>query len=235
MRTASVLLLAVLLAACGSTSPRYAEPSYGDYGGAQLSEVVVTGGDRASATPPVAADRKLVRTASLRLSTPDEDEIPQILAEADAAVAQLEGFAAVVTERSRSYRIPADQLDEALARLEGAGSDRVRVENREVRVEDVTARYTDLEADLENQRALLVRLREIAAQATTVTELLEAERELARVTARIDQLERQLRPLEDRVRLATVSLAVHERVQPGPVGWVLLKVTSAVSWLFVRG
>ena len=67
-----------------------------------------------------------------------------------------------------------------------------------------------------------------------MTEVLEVERELSRVTTEVERLDGQLRSLADRVALSTVRLTVADGVRPGPVGYVLVGVYEVVKWLFVR-
>ena len=100
---------------------------------------------------------------------------------------------------------------------------------------DVTDQATDLEIRLANARALRARLEALLADATTVTEVLEVERELSRVTTEVEQLDGQLRALADRVALSTVRVTVADGVRPGPLGYVVVGLYEAVKWLFVRG
>ena len=236
MRPSLVLFCVLTLSACGTAS------SSAPMSGPVLGEVVVVQGDRSAEVayerPLIGADRgraqagdrRLVRTADLGLEVRDGDAIPGVLDAAAATAEALGGYVAAEEPRAMTLRIPDARLDEALDAL-GSLAKETR---RAVRVADVTDQYTDLEIRLANARALRDRLEALLAQATTVTEVLEVERELSRVTTEVERLDGQLRSLADRVALSTVRLTVADGVRPGPVGYVLVGVYEVVKWLFVR-
>ena len=141
----------------------------------------------------------------------------------------LEGYVSAEGPREMTLRIPDASLDEALLAL-GALAE---VERREVRAVDVTDQYTDLEIRLAGARALRDRLEALLAEAQTVQDVLDVERELSRVTTEVERLEGQLRDLSNRVAYSTVRLSLREGVQPGLLGYVVIGVYEAIKWLFV--
>jgi hypothetical protein len=121
--------------------------------------------------------------------------------------------------RSRDYqrvnqgkiecRVPADKLDSMTAALKSLGT----VESLTLSASDITEEYFDLEMRLRNQRALETRLLALVERPTNkLSDLLEAERELARVRGEIDQMEGRRRFWENRVALSALFVSVHEPV-----------------------
>jgi hypothetical protein len=107
-------------------------------------------------------------------------------------------------------RVPSDRFDEAMSDFRALGT--VTGESISGRV--VTQEFVDLEARLrtwESQEAVLLDLME---QATSIEATLRIQRELQDVQFRIEQIEGQLRVLEDRTALATIRLSMVETGAP---------------------
>jgi hypothetical protein len=116
-----------------------------------------------------------------------------------------------------TLRIPEAELDRALAALGALGT----LRRESIRAEDVSDSYYDLSARLHNARRLEQRMLELAAHAAGVKDLLEVEREVGRVRESIELMDGQLRALDDRTSLATLSVDLVTRqvyVAQEPVG-----------------
>lgn len=220
--------LVVLLAGCQGSrnaAPLDAEPVLAEeVGGAKARQEAVRAGRSE------AVQRQRTRDARLRLRVTGEEAVGRVLDEADALTESLEGYVAVASTGGRTLRIPDARLEEALRRLEALGE----VVQREVRATDVTARYTDLQIQIDNARALQRRLRTLLDEAEGVEAMLAVERELARVTAQLERLEGRQRLLQNQVDYATLHLTVREERQLGPLGAVVYGLYRGVRWLFVR-
>ena len=106
-----------------------------------------------------------------------------------------------------SLRIPAPELSSAIAELRTLG----RVENESQSGEEVTEQHADLVARLKNSRDTEDRLRAILEQRTgKITDVLQVEREIARVRGDIERMEAEQKALEHRVDFATVELQLTE-------------------------
>lgn len=130
-----------------------------------------------------------------------------------------------------SLRIPAPALSSAVNDLKALG----RVENESQSGEEVTRQHADLVARLKNSRDTEQRLRDILQQRTgKVSEVLQVEREIARVRGEIESMDAEQKALEHRVDFATVELQLTEEYKaqlnpPAP------SVTTRVHNAFVAG
>lgn len=115
-------------------------------------------------------------------------------------------------------RVPADKAQGIRASLGDLGE----VTSSSEKVEDVTEQRADLEARLRNARVQEKRLLEImSGKASSIAELVEAEKELSRVRENIERLEAQERVMKSKIQLATVHVTLSTKSTaawqtPGP-------------------
>ena len=104
-------------------------------------------------------------------------------------------------------KIPAERFDDGLSGLAGLG----KLESVNVNAEDVGEEFTDVTARMGNARRLEARLIELLATRTgKLKDVLDVEKELARVREEIDRYEGRLRYLRAHAALSTLSIYVHE-------------------------
>jgi hypothetical protein len=109
-----------------------------------------------------------------------------------------------------TLRIPAPQLEAALAELKSLG----RVENESQGGEEVTQQYVDLEARLKNAQHTEQRLTDILRQRTgKLQDVLKVELEIDRVRGEIEQMQAEKKELSKRVAFATLNTTVKEEYQ----------------------
>ncbi|HTD68878.1 MAG TPA: DUF4349 domain-containing protein [Gemmatimonadales bacterium] len=108
---------------------------------------------------------------------------------------------------SLEVKIPADRFDDGLGGLAGLG----KLESVNVNAEDVGEEFTDVTARMGNARRLEARLIELLATRTgKLKDVLDVEKELARVREEIDRYEGRLRYLRAHAVLSTLTIYVHE-------------------------
>ena len=156
------------------------------------------------------------RSAQLTLVSRDFNQIRSSL---DTILARRHGYLADLRldapenagrELDASMRIPAAELDATLADLKQLG--RVALESQ--KGEDVTRQYADLTARLANARNTESRLSQLLAQRTgKLSDVLDFEREIARVRGEIEQMDAERRATETLVAYATVQLTATENYQ----------------------
>jgi hypothetical protein len=148
--------------------------------------------------------------------------------QAMAAVAGLSrglgGQLVVRNDEQVVFRVPRDNFDEALARIDKIGD----VVHRDVRAEDVGDRYRDLEVRIRNARAVRDRLAELLARAATVDDSLKIEAQLGRVTEELELLRGEFEQLGSRVAFSKITVLfrarrteeVHDEVMRLPFPWL---------------
>jgi hypothetical protein len=168
-------------------------------------------------SPDPLASLKLIRTAQVRLEVDDfraaAARVEEIARAHGGYVAssQSDGAEGERRQGSLTVRVPADRFDAAFGGLKALG----KVLDDKVDVQDVTKAYFDLETRLRVKRDTEARLREILRTRTArLSDVLEAERELARVTEEIEQMEGTRRFYDQQVAFATVVVSLEE---PRPV------------------
>jgi hypothetical protein len=177
-----------------------------------------------------ARERMIIKVASLDIVT---DEPREAFQKAVSLARQLGGYTLSSnhsgSRSSVTLRIPAARFEEALCKLAGLG----KVSRREVSGTDVTAEFVDLSIRLRNAEKARDRYIELLAKAASVSEALQVERELERITTLIEQLRGQTNLIKNQVSLSTVNLTLDTPTRPGPLGWVFYGLYHVVRWLFI--
>jgi hypothetical protein len=117
-----------------------------------------------------------------------------------------------------TLRIPAEKL----ASVEAQAAKLGKVLSQSAAESDVTQQHVDLAARLTNLQAEEVRLRGFLDKATKVSDMLEIERELARVRGEIEAMQAQIAYLDQQSAMATLTLALSAPgalVQPAGGTW----------------
>jgi type IV pilus assembly protein PilA len=162
---------------------------------------------------PFESTPMIARTADLKLLVERLDDARQAM---DRILTQHKGYVAELSATAESgsarvvvasLRVPADQLDVCLAELKKLG----RVTQESQAGEEVTKQHLDLVARLKNSRNTEARLNGVLQQRTgPIKEILDVEKESARVRGEIEQMESEQKNLEHRVNFATIDLKLAE-------------------------
>ena len=171
---------------------------------------------------PESVGPMIVQTASLSIVARNYDEASEAIGKLAKArggyVEKLDAKAQTGSARELSIalRVPAKQLDGFLEDLRQLG----HVEQESQSNEEVSAEYVDLQARLRSAQATERRLIELLATRTgRLVDVLDVERELARVRGEIESMQGQSNLLQHRVSYATVQVELsevyHERLQLG--------------------
>jgi hypothetical protein len=133
------------------------------------------------------------------------------------------GYLATRADNAITIRVPRDAFDAAVGRIEKLGD----VVHRDIKAEDVTDQYVDLEARLKNAYAMRAQLMELLRRAN-VKEALEIETELGRITESIEVMEGKLKLLRDQIAFSTITVQfapiaeqnVHDTSLLAPFPWM---------------
>jgi len=157
----------------------------------------------------------IIRTATLVVVAKEFDAaravFERLLRQHGGYIAQLSiGGQSSARTLTATLRVPADRMDALFAELKKIG----RVEGEGQMGEEVTQQYVDLVARLKNSRVTEQRLAQILAQRTgKVADVLEVEREIARVRGEIERMDAQRKTLENQVAFASVRFELREEYQ----------------------
>lgn len=178
----------------------------------RTAELVMASSAR-RAPAPQSVERKLIRSANLRIEVKHVDSAMRLI---DAAVRTREALVADArfsqtpdTRRDAvvSINVPASRFDETLADLRRVGT----VRNENVSTEDVTRAYTDLEIRLAVKEQTVARLRSLLGSHTAkLSDVLDLERELGRSIAELEQMKGERRYYDHEVAMASISLTLFE-------------------------
>jgi len=158
-----------------------------------------------------AQERMVVYNAYICLET---KEIKDVLAKVRALAEGYGGYIAGSSQKEGkaqiTIRVPKDKFQAAVQEIESYG----KVLDERTTSEDVTERYIDLKARLENLQKQEQRLREILGMARTVEEVLKVEKELERVRGQIESLQGQINYLERNVAMSIIVVNLTEPLPP---------------------
>lgn len=159
------------------------------------------------------AVRRRIRTGELTIEVKSFEKA----AEEVGRIAESHGGYLVTSEASRddedhregtlTIRVAADRFSEAFSAIKSLGT----VQSEKIGTEDVSKAYTDLQSRLQIKRQTEGRLRDILrTQTGKLSEVLEVERELGRVTEEIESMEGQRRYYDQQVALSTITVRLGE-------------------------
>lgn len=198
-------------------------------GHATLGEVDVT----AAAAKSPAAGRRIIYEATLRLFVVDlaklEHEIPELVKQCEGYLAQITIDRPQGKHRSGRWiaRIPVDRYESFLAAVTKLGV----ADTFSQTSHDVTEEYVDLETRITNEKRLEDRILELLKKPEgELKEVIEVERELARVRGEIEKMEGRLRFLANQTEFTTVTIDAVETDTYVPVQAPTFRGRVAQSW-----
>lgn len=203
-------------------------------------------------------DKKIVKTGTLAVKVENIEKTVQVLQniaaqyggevisssvyENDAvppvSSARSEKMSIVTREKNGfvTLRVSADRFDEAMQSIRGS----VRlVTNESINNQDATREFVDLEARLKNKQTEEAAIADILTRNTTkIDDVLRVTMELTRVRGEIEQLQMQMKYLDDQAALSTITVSMTEDAQIGTTGakWrPSQEVKNALNMLLVAG
>ncbi len=196
-----------------------AGPAGGATGGLPLRQASRIPEQAASVAPP--RTPAVIRTATLRIVAKEfggvRAAVETVVSEAGGFIDQMTvtGDNATARDLRGTLRVPGDRMAGALARLRQIG----QVVEDTQGSQDVTDQIVDLDARLMSARATEQRLTELLRNRTgKLSDVLDVEREIARVRLDIERLDAEKTNMGRRVTYATIDLQVAEERKAGLVG-----------------
>lgn len=166
----------------------------------------------------------LIYQASLTLGA---FEVPKHIERIERLATEAGGYLVQRSDLSVTVRVPAAAFGATLDSIAKEGDEI----HREVRVQDVTAAFTDLEIRLQNARVVRGRFEELLAKATKVEEALAIERELERLSREIDLIVGRLKLMGELVHFSTITVGF----EPRQTETVQKQISLPFPWLHDLG
>lgn len=113
---------------------------------------------------------------------------------------------------SLQLRVPQAQLDATLAALADLGT----VQQQSITAEDVSNQLVDHQARLRNLRKTEEMLLEIMERSGEMSEVLQVSQQVSNVRSSIEQIDAQLKDLQNRVAYSTISMRIEESIANAP-------------------
>jgi len=174
------------------------------------------------------AERMIIRTADLSVVVTDAAQAQQSVTDTVSALGGYIADSSAWREgeqlRARmTVRVPAEKLDALLMAIKGTA---VRVQQENVKGQDVTEEFSDLSAQLTNLEATEKELRELLTEVRKKTQkaedVLAVHRELTNIRGQIEQLKGRMQYLSTMTAMATANVELIPDVLAKPVvepGW----------------
>ncbi len=229
-----VTLLTIALAGCTANSQNGVAPAKKTTttsSGISTQEAATpsatgTSGQTGQGTIPNAP--KMIKTADMTIEVGKGEfekkfeDVKKIAGEFDGHVtnASASRVKGEMTSGTVTIRVPAKRFDETLAAIKKIG----KVNNVNVKADDVSEEYVDLQSRLRNYQAQETQLLAIMAKAQTVDETLKVQEQLTSVQGEIEVIKGRMTYLDNRVDYSTINVTVQE---PGSV------VPTSDEWGFL--
>lgn len=211
IRLLSVLLMISALA-CSSAEKRSAEATAeSDEMTGDISLSASTPPDNANVPP---AGPQLIKTVDYRFQT---DDVTRTAQRIEALLKTFHAYTSATDMRTLSgmlestmvIRVPSQSFDTLLTAID---REALVVVHRNIRTEDVTKEFVDLESRLQTKRAVQARLQEILrTRAGSIQEVLETERQIGQVQEEIEATISRTNYLKDQVKLSTINLEFFQK------------------------
>jgi Domain of unknown function (DUF4349) len=162
----------------------------------------------------------LVYTANLTMAVYQVD--PKLDA-VEAVAISFGGYLSARQDTSITVRVPRDHFEDAIHRIETLGD----VTHRDIKAQDVTDEFVDLQARLKNAYVVRDRLTDLMSRAA-VKDALDIQKELGRVTEDIERMEGRMKLLRDQIAFSTITVtfaalapqSVHDSSLLAPFPWL---------------
>ena len=214
--------LVVVIAACGGGSAgapaQVGRDLQGKPGAAAAASGAAEGsrtGSGANGPLDIPADQKIVKTGEITVQVPN---VASALSTVRTMAVELGGYvggaqAGTLDDAATlTLRIPADEFDDAIARVQEIKSSKVLSQSQHE--EDVTAAVADLDARVKNLQASETQYRDLLAKAQKIEDILSVQSRLDDVRGQIEQLSAQLKTLNNQADLSTLTVTLQPTAKP---------------------
>ena len=216
------LFLLALLLGCGAEALDGSDPAFTranrslaslEQGNKALINDASIGERGKAESSPAAADRKIIYRADVRIAVSDfaaaEDALPSLAKQHDGYLTNVSVNRSSGARRSGTWqvRVPVAQFQAFLDAVSALGVP----ESLEQTAQDVSEEFVDVEARIANQKRLEERILKLLEDPEgKLTDVIQVERELARVRGEVERMQGRLRYLTNRTEYTTIVVSVRE-------------------------
>lgn len=158
---------------------------------------------------PYAAERRIVRTASIEMVVQNPadaaQEITELAEKLGGFLVNAKGGGRSATLGSLVIRVPVAQFEEARAEIRKLG---LRVESDSFEAKDVTQEYVDQEATIRNLRAEEAQYLSILQQSHTVNDMFVVSQKLTEVRGLIEKQEAQFNAMWHQTETVVIAISL---------------------------
>lgn len=160
---------------------------------------------------PAESETKIIKSATLKFETQDLEKSYQNIHQA------VQKYRGIIQndESGKDYgsvfrnvriRIPNKNFDVFISQISQGVA---HFDTKEISQEDVTEEYVDTESRMNSKKKLEERYLQLLSKAGKVSEMLEIEKKLSEIREEIEAKEGQLKYLQNRIAMSTVSLEMY--------------------------
>ncbi|MDA9328853.1 DUF4349 domain-containing protein [Flavobacteriales bacterium] len=161
------------------------------------------------------AHRKLIRSGNIKFETKD---VVQTEIRIKKAVRKLGGFISFEQQTKNEWSVRNDleirmpgSLFEAV--LDSICSGDYNIQEKNIKVKDVTDQYVDTEARIATRKMVEQKYIEHLAKAKDIEDVLKIESKIGQIREEIESAEKRLRKLKDQVSLSTLHVEFYQQIE----------------------
>ena len=172
-------------------------------------------------------DKKIIYTAFIVLTVKNLDTANLHI---ERIAKKYKGYASNIGTYQTTIRVKSENLNDAIINISNLG----KVLRKSKNAQDVTDAYLDYKIKLDNAEKSRKRYLELLVAAENVETILKVEKELERLSEKIDLLKSKMTNINHLSTFSTITIHLKERKKPGFLGYIGVGLYQSVKWLFVR-
>lgn len=205
----------IALLGCDNNNRSVSEPvSMGELQLADEEQALNPTNSKLEPQPADQIARKLIKNGQIDFET---ENLNKTREEIHSAIKRFNGYISSENEYKNDeeissnivIKVPAENFDNLIREITIGVS---RFDRKDIYVKDVTEEFLDIEARMRTKKELENRYLDILKKATSVSEILEVEKQIGELRSEIESFEGRLKFLTNQVTLSTLTVRVYETV-----------------------
>jgi len=169
--------------------------------------------------PRIDWDKKIIKTASLRLEVKDynafANSLREKIKEFGGYIAQEEQIQSEYKiENSLAIKVPVDQFDDAVAQISSKAE---TVNEKKINSQDVTAEFVDTRSRIEAKKQVRMRYMDLLKQARNMEEILNVQSQINGIQEQIESAAGRIEYLGHSSVFSTINLTYYQILNPSAI------------------